>query len=161
MQHRGASDRAPVVMNQFRLFAHGVAFDPDAYLAEAPLKFDGAWHKGEGGHDHPKSSGVFKMLGNGRTLPIFEQERIAVEFLSANREALKALATYPGVTTFILGLEYHITVDEGMIGFCVCPLAQLMAHALEIGIEPIYYVTLDRRHEDSEQDPAPAAAPLP
>ena len=108
-----------------------------------------------------KSSGVFKMLGNGRTLPIFEQERIAVEFLSANREALKALATYPGVTTFILGLEYHITVDEGMIGFCVCPLAQLMAHALEIGIEPIYYVTLDRRHEDSEQDPAPAAAPLP
>ena len=47
------------------------------------------------------------MLGNGRTLPIFEQEGIAVEFLSANREALKALATYPGVTTFFLGLEYH------------------------------------------------------
>jgi hypothetical protein len=31
-------------MNEFRLFAHGVAFDPVAYLASAPLKFDGVWH---------------------------------------------------------------------------------------------------------------------
>ena len=50
-------------MNEFRLFAHGVTFDPDDYLASAPLKFDGVWHKGEAGHNHPKSSGVFKVLG--------------------------------------------------------------------------------------------------
>ena len=147
MPHRGASDRAPDVMNQFRLFAHGVAFDPDAYLAEAPLKFDGAWHKGEGGHDHPKSSGVFKMLGNGRTLPIFEQERIAVEFLSANREALKVLAKYPGVTTFILGLQCHIELEPGTIGFCMGPSALLMWHCLDIGVSPTFYVSLDRRRE--------------
>lgn len=92
-------------MNEFRLFAHGVEFDPDAYLASAPLKFDGVWRKGESGHNHPKSSGVFKVLGDGRTVPILEQERIAIQFLSANREALKALAQHPQVTTFILGLR--------------------------------------------------------
>jgi hypothetical protein len=140
-------------MNEFRLFAHGVAFDSDAYLAEAPLKFDGGWHKGESGNDHPKSSGVFKVLGDGRTVPIFEQEQIAIEFLSANREALKALATYPGVTTFILGLQYHIKLEEGTIGFCVGPSSQLMSHALDVGIAPIYYVTLDKPHEgEGDQD---------
>jgi len=49
-----ARDIAPEVMNEFRLFAHGVAFDADAYLAEAPLTVDGGWHKGESGNDHPK-----------------------------------------------------------------------------------------------------------
>jgi len=140
-------------MNEFRLFAHGVAFDSDAYLAAAPLKFDGVWHKGEAGNDHPKSSGVFKVLGDGRTLPIVEQEQIAIEFLSANREALKALATYRGVTTFILGLQYHIELGEDTIGFCIGPSLRLMWHALDIGIEPTYYVTLDKRQEqESEQD---------
>jgi hypothetical protein len=141
-------------MNQFRVFAHGMAFDPDAYLASVPLKFDGVWHKGEAGHDHPKSSGVYKLLGDGRTLPIFEQERIAVEFLSANRDALKALAQYPGVTTFILGLQYHIELDESTGGFCMGPSARLMWHALDIGIEPTYYVTLDRRREWKDEQGA-------
>src|SRR4051812_47588628 len=104
-------------MNEFRLFAHGVEFDPDAYLATAPLKFDGVWRRGESGHDHPKSSGVFKVLGDGRTVPFFDQERIAIEYLSANREALKVLAHYPGVTTFILGLQYHIVLEVNTIGF--------------------------------------------
>jgi hypothetical protein len=144
---------APEVMNEFRLFAHGVAFDSDAYLAEAPLTFDGVWHKGEAGNDHPKSSGVSKALGDGRAVSIVEQEQIAIEFLSANREALKGLATYPGVTTFILGLQYHIRLDEGTIGFCLSPSARLMSQALDIGIAPIYYVTLDRRHEtEGERD---------
>lgn len=95
-------------MNEFRIFAHGVEFDPDAYLASAPLKFDGLWRKGESGRDHPKSSGVFKILGDGFAVPIPEQERIAIEYLSANREVLKALGQHPQVTTFVLGLQYHI-----------------------------------------------------
>jgi hypothetical protein len=131
-------------MNDFRLFAHGPAFDPDAYLAETPLKFDGVWHKGEAGNDHPKSSGVFKILGDGRTMPTFEQEQIAIEFLAANREALKALATHAGVTTFVLGLQYHLELTEGIVGFAIGPPARLMAHAVSIGIEPIYYVTLGK-----------------
>ena len=86
-------------------------------------------------------------------MPIFEQEQIAIEFLSANREALKELATYPGVTTFILGLQYRIELGEGTIGFCVGPSVRLISHALDIGIQPTYYVTLDRRQEqDREQD---------
>lgn len=132
------------VVNNFRLFAHGVAFDADAYLASAPLEFDGIWHKGEDGNDHPKSSGVFKVLGDGRTVPTYEQEQIAMEFLSANREALKALATYPGVTTVIVGLQHHVELDESTIGFCIVPSAGLMTQALDIGISPTYYVTLDR-----------------
>jgi hypothetical protein len=135
------------VVNNFRLFAHGVAFDADAYLESAALEFDGAWHKGENGNEHPKSSGVFKVLGDGATLPTYEQEQIAMEFLSANRQALKALATHPGVTTFIVGLQYHIELDEGTIGLCIVPSAELMRQALDIGIEPAYYVTLDRRQE--------------
>jgi hypothetical protein len=147
-------------MNEFRLFAHGVDFDPDAYMASTPLKFDGAWRKGESGHDHPKSSGVFKVLGDGRKVPLFEQEEIAIEFLSANREALKSLAKYPGVTTFILGLQYHIELDPATIGFCMGPSALLMWHCLDIGVSPYFYVSLDRRREwEREQDVEPDTAP--
>ena len=146
-------------MNEFRLFAHGVEFDPDAYLASSPLKFDGVWRKGESGHDHPKSSGVFKVLGDGRTVPIFQQERIAIEYLAANREALKALAQHSQVTTFILGLQYHIVLEVNTIEFCMGPSALLMWHCLDIGISPTYYVTLDRKYEGaSEQDAEPGAA---
>ena len=136
-------------MNEFRLFAHGEAFDPDAYLASTTLKFDGVWHKGESGHDHPKSSGVFKVLGDGRTVPTVEQELIAIDYLTANREPLKVLAREPGVTTFILGLQYHIELAEGTIGFCLVPSTRLMSLALDIGIEPAYYVTIDSRKETS------------
>lgn len=109
-----ARARKPTVHlpSQFRLLALGVTFDPDAYLESAPLNFDGVWRKGESAHDHPRSSGVFKILGEGRTIPISEQERIAIEFLAANRDALKALAAFPGVTTFILGLQYHYQVKQ-------------------------------------------------
>jgi hypothetical protein len=134
-------------MNEFRLFAHGETFDLDAYLASTTLKFDGVWHKGESGHEHPKSSGVFKVLGDGRTVLIVEQELIAIDYLTANREALKVLAREPGVTTFILGLQYHIELEEGTIGFCLLPSARLMSLAIEIGIEPAYYVTIDSRKE--------------
>jgi hypothetical protein len=125
----------------FRIFAHGADFDVDAYRALAPLKFDGAWHKGERGHDHPKSSGVFKVLGDGQTLSIREQEEIAIEFLSANHEALQALAHYPGVTTFILGLQYPVKLALNTVAFCVSLSPLLMRHACEIGIEPTFYVT--------------------
>src|SRR5262245_52989606 len=106
-------------MNEFRIFAHGVAFDLDTYLASAPLKFDGTWRRGEVANDHPKSNGVFKILGDGQQLPLYEQERIAIDYLTANRDALKALATYPGVTTFILGLQYLVELDPSTVGFTI------------------------------------------
>lgn len=136
--------------NEFRLFAHGVEFDPNAYLASSPLKVDGVWRKGESGHNHPKSSGVFKVLGDGRTLPLFEQERIAIEYLSANREALKALSQHRQVTTFILGLQYHTVLNVNTVGFAMGPSEPLMRHCLDIGILPTFYVTLDRERERAE-----------
>ena len=131
-------------MNAFRLFAHGVDFDPDVYLTMTSLKFDGVWHKGENGEDHPKSSGIYKDLGDGYNLPFCEQEKMALKYLSLNQKALKELANYPGVTSFILGLQYQIDLTESVVGFCMGPSKQLMEHALEIGLTPTYYVTLDR-----------------
>lgn len=139
MENLPTSSQQKFPINEFRLFAHGIAFDPDAYLATTTLKFDGVWLKGELRHDHPKSSGVFKVLGDGPTLPIFEQERIAITYLSVNREALQVLARTPGVTTFILGLQYHIKLEEGTVGFAMGPSAPLMRLALEIGISPTFY----------------------
>ena len=131
-------------MNHFRLFAHGPAFDPDAYLATTSLKFDGVWHKGEVQPNHPKSSGVFKVLGDGSTVPIFEQEQIAIDYLTTNREALKMLAREPGITTFVLGLQYTVKLEEAVISLTVSPSIPLMSVALDIGIAPTYYVILER-----------------
>ena len=141
-------------MSGFQLFAHGEAFDVDGYLATASLEFDGAWCKGKSGLDQPKSNGVFKVLGDGRTLSIFEQERIAIEYLSINRGELKALAQNPEVTTFILGLQYHIELQVNTIGFSMGPSALLMWHALEIGVSPTYYVTLNRKPETEIEEEA-------
>src|SRR5690242_20181644 len=61
-------------MHEFRLFAHGADFDPDAYLASTQLAFDDVWRKGDRGGSHPKSSGVYKVLGDGKVLSIAEQQ---------------------------------------------------------------------------------------
>ena len=158
----GGANESRVDMNEFRLFAHGVDFDPDGYLASTALTIDGVWHKGEAGRDHPKSSGVFKVLGDGRMLPLFEQERLAIEYLAANREALEALAQHPQVTTFILGLQYHLALEVNTIGFCMGPSALLMRHCLDIGISPVYYVTLAREPElAGEPEAEPVDEPDP
>jgi hypothetical protein len=139
-------------MNEFRLFAHGTDFDPDAYLASTRLKFDGVWgtNQTSGG-----TRGVYKLLGDGQAIPIHEQQKIAVEYLEANRDELKALAAYPGATYFILGLQYHVQLYPGLIGFCMGPSKRLMRYALDT-----YYVTLDRRFEEPSDFPKyPADAP--
>ena len=139
-------------MNHFELFAHGVSFDPREYLASTEMIFDRVWYKGEDGYDHPKSSGVAKVLGDGISLNVYEQERIAIEYLINNSQELKALSKFPGVTTFVLGLQYHIELDEGTIGFCMGPSQRLMKCALEVGIDPTYYVTLDHKCEFNRED---------
>lgn len=135
-------------MNHFGIFAHGESFDPDAFLAATTLRFDEVWHRGDRRPGHPASNGVRKVLGDGLTIPLHEQERIATDYIVANRDGLKALAQAPGVTTFILGLQYHIVLDESTVGFCMGPSAGLMSRALDIGIEPTFYVTLDRADRD-------------
>jgi len=124
----------------FELFALGDDFDVNTYLASASLDFDNVWHRREGGRP---TSGVGKRLGDGAMVPLDEQQRIAVEYLSTHRNALCELAKFPGVTTFILGLQYNIEVGEGLRGFCMAPSPRLMWHALDVGVHPTFYVVLN------------------
>lgn len=144
-QLHDALDRARVpARGHFELFAHGDSFDVDTYLKLAPLDFDLVWHRREGGHP---TSGVGRVLGNGAVIPLSEQQRIAAEFMSANRDSLRELGTFPGVETFNLGLQFNMELKEGLKGFCLAPSAMLMRHALEIGISPTFYVVLNRPGE--------------
>src|SRR5262245_40108947 len=99
-------------MNQFTLFAHGEAFDVDAFLARSLLRPDLVWRRGEQRRYscvesfHP-TSGVEFVLGDGLTAPFLAQEDIAVAYLMAHRDELRVLARFPGVTSFILGLQYR------------------------------------------------------
>src|SRR3954453_13051834 len=69
-------------VNFFHLFAHGEAFDPDAFLATTTLRPDHVWRRGEPrrgyedieglrGHD---TGGVEFVLGDGRAIPYPRQE---------------------------------------------------------------------------------------
>jgi hypothetical protein len=137
-----AIDRSTVPpRGHFELFALGDEFDVNTYLSSASLDFDNVWHRSEGGRP---TSGVGKRLGDGVALPLDEQQRIAVEYLSTNREALRELVKFPGVTTFILGLQYNIELNAGLRGFCMSPSPRLMWHALDVGVHPTFYVVLKR-----------------
>jgi hypothetical protein len=55
------------------------------------------------------------------------------------------------VEAFVLGLQFHWELlDDDVIGFCMGPSALLMWHALDIGVQPSYFVTIDRRAAESE-----------
>jgi hypothetical protein len=139
-------------MNEFRLFAHGETFDVDAFLASTTLRPDHVWRRGDlrpcscVESRHP-TSGVEFVLGDGLKVPFLQQEGIAIAYLKAHRDELRALGRFPGADTFILGLQYHMELKENVIGFSLGPSATLMRYCLEIGVRPVYYVALDRRHE--------------
>lgn len=141
-------------MNEFRLFAHGEAFDADAFLASTSLRPDYVWRRGDQRRyacvdsRHP-TSGVEFVLGDGLSVPVPEQEGIAIAYLKAHRDELRALARSPGVETFILGLQYRTALESNVIGFSLGLSAQLMRHCLDVGCEPVHYVTLDRLPETS------------
>lgn len=143
-------------MSYFEIFAHGESFDPDAFLRTTTLKCDGKWYKGQYGSNHPESSGVNIRLGDGGTLELDEQEQIALEFLKANREALKHLSGFPGVTTFILGIEVDIEVAPNIVctSFGVSP--HLAWQALDVGIELVFYLRF--RHVNLEDQEPPEAS---
>jgi hypothetical protein len=144
-------------MNEFRIFAHGEKFDVDAFLHSTTLKADYIWRRGdqrkyacvESKHE---TSGVEFLLGDGWSAPFPEQEDIAIAYLKQHRDELKALAQFPGVETFTLGLQYICKLDGGILGFYLGPSARLMWHCLDIGIEPGYYVSFDRSKLDGEME---------
>ena len=134
--------------NQFILFAHGEDFDADAFLEKTSLIFEKVWRRGQpkhpGGEVLHKTSGVQKALGDGRVTPLPEQQRMACEFLHANRDGLRELASWPGANYRRVGLQYHLELSPGMGGFSMGPPSGLMVAALDVGFELTYYVTIDR-----------------
>jgi hypothetical protein len=114
------------MINHFELFAHGTGFDVDAYLPRTELPVSRVWRRGSA---HYKTSGIAVTLGAGHSVPLLEQERVAIEFLSRHRDALVALGREPGVDVFILRLHLRMPFQEGLVGFCVVPSMTLMRHA--------------------------------
>jgi hypothetical protein len=121
---------------RFHIFAHGDKFDVDAFIATSTLRPDYVWRRGPSG-----SSGIELFLGDGRQIRLVDQEDTAVTYLNEHEDELKALARFPGVDTFILGLVWICTPEQ--TGFCVGPSAELMQLALDIGIFTLYYCTID------------------
>jgi hypothetical protein len=118
-------------MDQFKIFAHGESFEVDVFLATTTILPDFIWRRGDQKQhscveSKHSTSGIEILLGDGRAVPFLEQEGIAIEYLKAHRDELRALAAFSGVETFILGLQYNIELDETLTGFCMGPSASLM-----------------------------------
>jgi hypothetical protein len=128
------------MINHFELFAHGATFDVDAYLPRTQLPISRVWRRGSA---HYRTSGIAVTLGDGPSVPVFEQERLAIEFLARYKEALAALRKEPGIDVFILGLHLRMRLEEGLVGFSVGPSTLLMRHALDAGVEPFFFVALE------------------
>ncbi len=123
---------------RFHIFAHGETFDVDAFLASSTLQPNYVWHRG------PRAtSGIEIFLGDGREIKLVHQVEIAFAYLQTHKDELKALAQFPGVDTCILGLVW--ICRPASTGFCLGPSSELMQHALDIGILPRYYGTIDGR----------------
>jgi hypothetical protein len=128
-------------VNFFHLFAHGEAFDPDAFLATTTLRPDHVWRRGEPRRGYENfeglpghaTGGVEFVLGDGRAILYPDQEEVALAFITANRDALKALSKFPGADHFILMFHYEREFDGDTVGGCVGASQRLMWHALDIG----------------------------
>jgi hypothetical protein len=132
---------------RLHILAHGETLDVDAFLANSTLRPDFVWRR-----KAPVTSGVEFFLGDGRALRLCDQENIAITYLRAHRDQLRAIAAFPGVDAFILGLVYIAKLEEGVTGGALDWPANLMQSALDVGITPIHYITYDRPSKP-EQEP--------
>ena len=126
-------------MNFFKLFAHGVEFDADAYFSTDPIGFHRVWRVGE---QHYKTNGVEKLLGDGEQLTVFDQDQIATAFLEKHEAELFTVGRLPGVDTFILGLQYRTEFGPDLRGICLSFSARLTYFVLRTGVSPSFYVDL-------------------
>jgi len=132
---------------RLHILVHGEAFDVDAFLANSTLRPDFVWRR-----KAPVTSGVEFFLGDGRAIRLRDQENIAIAYLRAHRDELRAVAASPGVDAFILGLVHIAKLEEGVTGVALDWPPELMQSALDVGITPIHYVTYDRPSKP-EQEP--------
>jgi hypothetical protein len=133
-------------MNYFAVFAHGSNFDVDTYLRSTKLQFDHVWRLGEpkrfsclgGPHE---TSGVEILLGDGARLNLDEQNNLAIDYIRANRDELRALGRFPGVETFCLGLQRNMTFHPNLLCLCIGSSKLLMGETLDIGADLSYYLS--------------------
>lgn len=131
---------------RLHIFAQGEAFDVDAFLANSTLRPDFVWRR-----EAPTSSGVEFFLGDGRAIRLRDQENIAITYLSTHHDELRAVAAFPGVDAFILGLVYIAKLEEGVSGVALDWPRELMLSALDVGITPAHYITYERPSKPEEE----------
>jgi hypothetical protein len=124
---------------RFHIIAHGERFDVDSFLAKSTLRPDFVWRR-----EAPITSGVEFFLGDGRAIRLPDQVDMAITYLRAHRDELRAIAEFPGVDAFILGLVYIAKLDAGVSGVALDWPRELMVLAVDIGVRPIHYVTYGR-----------------
>lgn len=135
-------------MDEFGISVQGDHFVPD--LCEQLLSLDGSIQRytNNSNDDNPKFGVLFINLGDGLSIPIKSQQRIAVEYLKKNRNQLIRLKSFYGVERVTLGLQHKIDLKKGMVGFCVNTSPKLMRQVLEAGISLNHYFFIDRTHEN-------------
>jgi len=137
-------------MTKFEIIAQGKDFDPEEYASTTSLEIAGF-------RKNNRINSLFIALGDGYNLSTCAQDRIAVEYLTKNRDELIRLVAYPGVEYVMLGLERQQDVRKGTrIGFYMGLSMELMALLLEIGITPHFYVSIDSMNVDEEESDAEA-----
>ncbi len=127
---------------RLHIIAHGETLDVDAFLTKSMLSPDFVWRR-----PTPLTSGVEFFLGDGRAIGLLDQQQMAVTYLKAHRNELRAVAELPGVDAFILGLVYIAKLDGSATGAALDWPRDLMLAAIDIGITPIHCVTYDPRSE--------------
>ena len=116
-------------MNGFRLHAVGELFDVDFYLTQYKIDYNSVWYKDE----RYQNSGFVKYLGNEYELDLYQQEKIAYEYMQRNKDSLKALVNWENVDVVILGLSYEFKVFP-TVGTCLSFSPATIALAAEIGL---------------------------
>ena len=149
-------------MNDFHIIAHGEEFDVDAALATTTLRPDLVWRRGDqrsvcSESRHP-TSGIELSLGDGLSVSLWDQEKIALAYLQDHQEELRVLRQCPGLKWLILSLNYVFRLDASTIGFWVDPCRPLMRDCLDFGVHLTYHVRLDRRNEWGIEDDEPEAS---
>jgi len=125
---------------RFHIFAHGGKFDVDDFLVKSTLRPDFQWRR-----EPPLTSGIEFLLGNGRALSLREQETAALTYLQTKREELRAVAAFPGVEIFILGLVYIAKLGDGATGVALDWDRDLMIAALMSELLPFTTSTMKFR----------------
>jgi hypothetical protein len=131
---------------RFHIIAHGERLDVDAFLAKSTLRPDFIW-----GREAPLTRGVEFFLGDGRAIKLRDQEHMAITYLKANRDELRAIAEFSGVDAFILGLVYIANLEGSVSGVALDWPRELMLPAIDIGITPIHYITYDRPSKPEDE----------